>query len=100
MALTKQVSHVKMAIVAAVLCVPVPALAQTVFGQEAPQQFLLNKMLSPRNTGQAPSTAEGGAVSNSTQGGSAQAANAANADDDDGPGPWPKRYLLNRLMGQ
>jgi hypothetical protein len=104
----KQVSRVRTALLAtSVLCICAPALAQTpasqpatAFGQEVPQQYLFNKMMSPRSWGQAPAPGEAGAAKNSAQGAPAAgaAAQAANEDDDDGPGPYPKKYLLNRIF--
>jgi hypothetical protein len=98
MAQTKQFSILKTtpffaAVALAILGAPAPALAQTAFGQEMPQQYFLNKMVNPARP--APEAASSGA------GGPAQAANAAkaaNAEDDDGPGPYPKKFLLNRMF--
>ena len=105
-------------LVAVFAAAPARAEDDTLFGQPAPKRFLLNKMLDPKNThnpedGQAAAgngQAAGGAGqavagnvqtagANKPVGGNGQvAAGEASEDEDDGPGPYPKRYLLNKLF--
>lgn len=77
----------------------VPALAQepapqpeTAFGAQMPRQFFFNKLTNP-----APQPApqgSGGAAGGQAGGGSA----TAQAAEEEGNGPFPKRYLLNRMF--
>lgn len=78
-------------------CVAVPALAQeaapqpeTAFGQLMPRQYFLNQLTNPAHD---PAPGQGGAG----QAGSGQA--GAQAAEEEGNGPYPKHYLLNRLLG-
>ncbi|WP_296712758.1 hypothetical protein [Rhodoblastus sp.] len=74
-----------------------PALAQEpapqpemAFGQQMPRQFFFNKLTNP-----APQPApQGSGATAGGQGGSA----AAQAAEEEGNGPFPKRYLLNRMF--
>ena len=104
------------ALLAAVLAAsPARAADDTLFGQPAPKQFLLNKLLNPQSgqsagsSGQAAGSANGqaaGANNGQPAGGNGQAAGGngqvaageATEADEDGPGPYPKRYLLNKLF--
>jgi hypothetical protein len=81
----------------AVCAVTAPALAQEpapqpemAFGQQMPRQFFFNKLTNPapQSAGQGSASAAGG------QGGSA----AAQVAEEEGAGPFPKRYLLNRMF--
>jgi hypothetical protein len=80
-------------------CVAVPALAQetaqpeTAFGQPMPRQYFLNQLTNPAHD-PAPGQASGGGAG---QAGGGQA--GAQAAEEEGSGPYPKHYLLNRLMG-
>jgi hypothetical protein len=72
-----------------------PALAQesapqpgTAFGAQLPRQFFFNKLTNP-----APQPAPQGA-GGAAGGGSA----AAQAAEEEGNGPFPRRYLLNRMF--
>ncbi len=107
------------------LCAGAPARADddSVFGQPAPKQFLLNKMFSPKNLGldQSSGGANGQTAANGQAAGAhgqvagadGQAAGAngqvagANGqvagsapqeEDEDGNGAFPKRYLLNKMF--
>jgi hypothetical protein len=86
-----------------------PALAEDdmLFGQPAPKRFLLNKMLNPQTSPSGGGNGQAtGAVNGAAAGGAGQAAGAngqvaagdAQDPDDDGPGPFPKRYLLNKIF--
>jgi hypothetical protein len=93
---------------------PARADDDTLFGQPAPKQFLLNKMFSPKSLGLTDSSSGGangqpsGGANGQAAGANGQAAGAngqvANGEpkeeDEDGPGPFPKRYLLNRMFDQ
>jgi hypothetical protein len=59
------------------------------FGQQMPRQFFFNKMANP-----APQPAAQGSAAAGGQGGVA----AAQAAEEEGSGPFPKRYLLNRMF--
>jgi hypothetical protein len=81
-------------------CIAVPALAQeaapqseTAFGQPMPRQYFLNQLTNPAHD---PAPGQGGAAG-AGQAGGGQA--GAQADEEEGAGPYPKHYLLNRLMG-
>ncbi len=97
------------------LCASAPARADddTLFGQPAPKQFLLNKMFSPKSLGLTDQSSGGGngqaagangqaaGADGKTAGANGQVANGEPKDEDeDGPGPFPKRYLLNKMFGQ
>jgi len=71
--------------------------APTAFGQAMPEQYFFNRMTNPKPA--APSGGAQGAGQGGGQPGAQRGAQAAAEDDDDGPGPYPKRYLFNRLFG-
>ncbi len=79
---------------------PVRADGDMLFGQPAPQQFLLNKMLNPQSSQHAGGNGQtAGSANGQASGGNGQvAAGEAAEADEDGPGPYPKRYLLNKLF--
>jgi hypothetical protein len=83
---------------------PARADDDTAFGQPAPKQFLLNKMFSPKSLGLTNSGGANGQAAGANgqaAGANGQVANGEPKDeDDDGPGPFPKRYLLNKMFGQ
>jgi hypothetical protein len=106
-------------LVAVLAAAPARAEEDTLFGQPAPKRYLLNKMLDPKNThnpedgqaaagngqaaaGNGQAAAENGHVAGGNgkpAGGNGQvAAGEASEDEDDRPGPYPKRYLLNKLF--
>ncbi len=94
-------------VLAAVLAgAPARADDDTLFGQPAPKQFLLNKMFSPKSLGLTDQSSGGANGQASGAHGQAAAANGQVSsgqpqdDDEDGPGPFPKRYLLNKMFGQ
>lgn len=72
----------------AICAAEAPALAQsagdgaTVFGQPMSPRYLVNRLAGP-----APQGPDG------TPG-----ANGAAAEEDDGPGPFPRRFLFNKLF--
>ncbi len=72
---------------------PARADEDMLYGQPAPKQFLLNKMFSPKSLGQ---DDQASARNQASVGADGQAAQPQ--DDEDGPGPFPKRYLLNRMF--
>jgi hypothetical protein len=83
----------------AICAVTAPALAQepapqpeTAFGAQMPRQFFFNKLTNPAPQ-PAPQSA-GGAAGGQVGGGSV----AAQAAEEEGNGPFPKRYLLNRMF--
>ena len=106
-------------LVAAFAAAPARAEDDTLFGQPAPKRFLLNKMLDPKNTHN-PEDGQAAAGNGQAAGGNGQAAagngqaagangkpaavngqvaaGEASEEEDDGPGPYPKRYLLNKLF--
>jgi hypothetical protein len=83
---------------------PARADDDSVFGQPAPRQFLINKMVGPKSDA-ANSQAAGG-NGQAAAGGNGQVAGAngqavaaqAGDEEDDGPGPFPRRYLLNKMF--
>lgn len=85
---------------------PARADDDTLMGQPAPKTFLLNKMFSPKSLGltdQSTGGANGQAAgaNGKTADANGQVANGEPKDEDeDGPGPFPKRYLLNKMFGQ
>jgi hypothetical protein len=101
-------------LVAVFAAAPARAEDDTLFGQPAPKQFLLNKMLNPQssqpvgnNAQPAGAGGQGAGANGQAAGSNGQAAGAGAAQtaageaadaDDDGPGPYPKRYLLNKLF--
>lgn len=75
---------------------PARADDDMLYGQPAPKQFLLNKMFSPKSLGlNDPSSS--GANDQAAGGANGQAARPQD-DEEDGAGPYPKRYLLNRMF--
>jgi hypothetical protein len=106
-------------LVAVFAAAPARAEDDTLFGQPAPKRYLLNKMLDPKNTHN-PEDGQAAAGNGQAAGGNGQAvagngqtagvngkpavgngqvaAGQASEDEDDGPGPYPKRYLLNKLF--
>jgi hypothetical protein len=75
-----------------------PALAQeaapqpgTAFGAQMPRQFFFNKLANPAPQ---PAGQGSGGAAGAAGGGSA----AAQAAEEEGNGPFPKRYLLNRMF--
>ncbi len=93
------------------LCAGAPARADddSVFGQPAPKQFLLNKMFSPKNLGldQSSGGANGQTAANGQAAGAhgqvagangQVAGSAPQEEDEDGNGAFPKRYLLNKMF--
>jgi hypothetical protein len=73
-----------------------PALAQEpapqpgmAFGQQMPRQFFFNKLANPASQPAAQGSAAAGGQSGSA---------AAQAAEEEGNGPFPKRYLLNRMF--
>jgi hypothetical protein len=99
---------------AVLAALPARADDDTLFGQPAPKQFLLNKMLNPQSSQSAGGNGQPAGGSAKTAGGSVKTAGAANGQaaaaggnatageaaeaDEDGPGPYPRRYLLNKLF--
>lgn len=99
---------------AVVAAAPTRAEEDTLFGQPAPKQYLLNKLLNPQSSqpsggngqpaagnGQSATTSgqKAGATGQAGPVGGGQTAGVQAEDaDEDGPGPYPKRYLLNKLF--
>ncbi len=76
---------------------------ESVFGNQAPRKYLLNKMFSPSSLGQKGGETGAGAPGAATSGAGTPGAKgaAAPADDDDEdlqPNGMPKKYLLNRMF--